>query len=242
MINFLNEECWQYEMPWGSVINPDLVGKEIAITGKLVNFNKNYLTFRTKKGNFQAYKRDKNWNVICGTYEWGVGSCIAKNEFRTHFGKYLFKFKLPNYRGSWPAIWLIDLHHETNGGMGMPPEIDIMEHFRKDSFLTRFHHTATYHGGFTYENDVEIVKKLRKCWGFWPVDLQEVEIEFLWNEKEMVWIVDGKEKLRIPNTVQKYPLKPMNLIIGTGIGLDWKPIESDEPFIVTKAEYYPLVK
>lgn len=237
-MNLLDSNKWTYDLPWGNIINPN-TNKELTISSELVKFIKNWqVHFGVSNIPKVGWKRDENWNIIYSKPSWSVGSIIAKDEWRTHFGTYHFLIKLPNFRGSWPAIWLIDLHHESIGGMGIPPEIDIFEHFRKDSFLTRFGITSSFHEGPTYENNVVTSKKY---WKFFPLDWSVIDIVFKWTPDEMIWIVNGKEIMKKDKRTFNFPLKPMNLIMGAGLGLDWNPkINKFEDFIIYTAEYKPL--
>ena len=168
---------------------------------------------------------------------WSVGALVAKEDYRTHFGTYSFRFRLPDFRGSWPAIWMVDLHPDPprGDGMGMPPEIDIFEHFRKDGFLTRFHMSLSFHQGPTYANNTILTKKF---WKLVPLDLKDIDLVFSWTPAEMNWVVNGKKMMTVKADTPKYPLKPMNLIINSGLGLDWKPKTGKfEDFILYKADY-----
>jgi hypothetical protein len=240
MMNLLDKTCWDYAYPWGSIINPD-TDKEICINEKLVKFDSDgSVRFGCSNTPCNGWKRDKNWNVVNTTTQWSVGGIIAKDEHRTHFGVYRFTFRLPDFRGSWPAIWLIDLHPmpPKGDGMGMPPEIDIFEQFRKDGFLTRFHMAQTFHQGPTYEHNTLISKQY---WKLVPLDINDIELIFTWLPTGMKWTVNGKNTMNVSPDTPNYPARPMNLLINAGLGLDWKPNAGKfKDFIVRKAEYQPL--
>lgn len=236
-MNLLEQKHWDYELPWGNVINP-FTQKEIIIVPELVKFQADAIRFSVAKGKFNGYKRGRRWDKIPTQSEWGIGHIIAKPEARTHFGTYTFRFTLPNFRGSWPAIWLVDMKPEVHGGMGMPPEIDIFEHFRKDNFLTRFHITSTFHCGPTYENN-SIRQGTYKKWV--PLDWRPIEIEFTWHPVIMSWRVNGKLILELHGGTPNFPTKPMNLLIGAGLGLDWRPRGfQGEEFWLHHATFLPL--
>ncbi|MCX6266531.1 MAG: hypothetical protein NTW16_04135 [Bacteroidetes bacterium] len=215
MINLLDKTHWNNSYPWGSIINPD-TGKEICINDKLVTYHSDgSVHFACSNAWCPGWKMDKNWNIVNTSSQWSVGAIISKDEYRTHFGKYHFIFRLPNFRGAWPAIWFLDLHPTppAGDGMGMPPEIDVFEQFRKDAFLTRFHISHTFHQGPTYLNNTSISKTY---WKLTPLDLQNIDLVFTW-----------------------FPT--VNLIMNAGLGLDWKPnVGKFEDFVVVKAEYQPL--
>ncbi len=238
-MNLLEKTRWNFEYPWGSIINPD-TGNEICISEKLVKFQPDgSLRFGCAHGACSGWKTDKNGFPTEGKSQWSVGAIISKDEHRTGFGTYHFVFRLPDFRGSWPAIWLIDLHPAPpkGDGMGIPPEVDIFEHFRKDGFLTRFQLTHNFHQGPSYANNTIISKKY---WKFLPLDFNDIELTFSWTSAGMNWIVNGKNIMSVPGNTPNYPARPMNLIINAGLGLDWGPKPGKlKDFIVYKATYQP---
>jgi hypothetical protein len=241
LMNLLEKQRWNNSFPWGTIVNPG-TDKEICLNEKLVTYHPDgSVHFDCSNALCAGWKVDKEGNIVQTTANWSIGAIVAKEECRTHFGTYYFEFRLPDFRGSWPAIWLIDLHPEPpNGdGMGIPPEIDIFEHFRKDGFLTRFHITHSFHQGPTYQNNTI---RSKKYWKPIPLDIHDIEISFTWTATGMTWVVNGKKIMSLPSVTPKYPARPMNLIINSGLGLDWKPqIDHFSPFIVKKAEYHPLI-
>lgn len=238
-MNLLEKSRWNYEFPWGSIINPD-TGREICISEKLVTFDRDgSVHFGCSNTPSRGWQTGANGRPVEVESLWSVGAAISKDEYRTHFGSYDFSFRLPNFRGSWPAIWLIDLiPGPPNGnGMGIPPETDIFEHFRKDGFLTRFHISHSFHKGPTYANNTILSKKY---WKFLPLDLKNIELTFNWTEDGMTWIVNGRRILAISAETPNYPTRPMNLVLNSGLGLDWKPDAGKfEDFVLYRGEYHP---
>ncbi|MDP1623587.1 MAG: family 16 glycosylhydrolase [Bacteroidales bacterium] len=239
-MNLLDKTRWDNFLPWGNIINPD-TDKEIGMNDKLVTYHPDgSVHFGCLNANFNGWKRDKTWNVVNTSTQWSVGAIVSKEEYRTHFGTYHFKFRLPHFRGSWPAIWLIDLHPAPpkGDGMGMPPEIDVFEHFRKDGFLTRFHITHSYQDGPTYENN-SVQSKI--YWRFWPLDLMDIEMIFTWLPAGMTWTVNGRSVMTVSSDTPNYPVLPMNLIMNAGLGLEWKPkVGKFEDFVIYQATYDQL--
>jgi beta-glucanase (GH16 family) len=240
MENLLEQKRWQFAASWGSIVNPD-TNQEIGMSAGLCRFYRDRVEFDITNSPTPGWKMDARWSVVQTTAKWGIGHMIAKDEYRTHYGRYVFTFQLPKFRGAWPAIWFVDMVHESNGGQGMPPEIDVFEHFRKDRFGTRFHTTHTFHHGVSYRLSETVQAVYNKLRGLWPVDLKEMTIEFEWYPNQMRWIVNGRVIMVVPATTSRYPTKPMNLLMGAGVGLDWRPQwDKVKPFVVTRAEYYPL--
>ncbi|MFZ4523631.1 MAG: glycoside hydrolase family 16 protein [Bacteroidales bacterium] len=239
-INLLDINRWDHALPWGNIINPD-TKNEICINEKLVTYpSGGSMRFGCSNATCKGWKRDKNWNIVETTTQWSVGAVVAHDACRTHFGTYHFVFRLPDFRGSWPAIWLLDLHPKPphGDGMGMPPEIDIFEQFRKDAISSRFHMEHTFHQGPTYQNNKLVSKTY---WKLLPLDLSDIDLTFTWLPSGMTWIVNGKVILTVPSGTPNYPMRPMNLLMNAGLGLDWKPnVGKFEDLVVKKAEYLAM--
>jgi len=235
-MNLLDKNTMELFISLGSIINPD-TDDEICMNEELVTFNADgTVHLGCSNALCSGWKMDKNGNIINITTQWSVAAMIAKEECRTQFGTFHFVFSLPNFRGSWPAIWLIDLHPAPQKEMnGCPPEIDIFEHFRKDGFLSRFHITIAFTRGLP----MRIIRSFKTYWKLWPLDFNEIDLyllDFRWNDLDCQWKEDHDCLQRIP----KISNKPMNLIMNSGLGLDWKPkADKIEDFVVHKAEYQP---
>jgi hypothetical protein len=229
-MNLLDKKYWKYSLPWGTTVNPN-TDNQIAIWPELITFYPDRVEFMVKKELTECWKRGSNWEMVGTTAPWAIGHMISLERY--YFGTYLFKFRLPNFRGSWPAIWMIDTFDVTQGGIGIPPELDIFEHFRKDKLNTRFGITQTFHGGPTYENN----HATQHSWRRWlPVDWFDINMEMTWTKDFIKLKINGREHWNIPSTQYGFPKGPMNLLIGGGIGTDWNP-ETPKPFIVKQIEY-----
>lgn len=239
-MDLLDRQIWDFALPWGNIINPD-TEREICIYENLVSrWPDGTFHFGCLKAPRQGWKRDKDWNIVYSMTQWSVGAVVAKEEYRTHFGTYRFVFRLPNFRGSWPAIWLIDLHPAPpkGDGMGMPPEIDIFEQFRKDGFLSRFHMEHAFQQGPTYQQNTVISATY---WKFVPLDLSDIELIFTWTPGGISWKVNGKTLLTVPPGTPNYPLKPMNLLMNAGLEPNWRPDTGNfTDFIIRQATYTPM--
>jgi beta-glucanase (GH16 family) len=149
------------------------------------------------------------------------------------YGVYTLVCKLPNFRGSWPAFWLIDIDD-------LPPEVDVFEHFRKDCFLTRFHVTTSYNGGPTYQDNKNISKAIYRLY---PYDWGWTAFGLIWLPGSMTFMVNNRTSLIIkPGQFPKYPAGKMNIILGSGIG-NWKPqVNKFKPFVVKSLTFEPYLK
>src|SRR3546814_683667 len=143
---------------------------------------------------------------------WKYGAAILTGrriaETRVRYGQYEWVARMPNRRGSWPALWLLGVN-------GWPPEIDVYEGFgySKDwNFTTDI--SANIHGG--PRNRRMFVRPMRlrapavyKLSGFdtgyhsYAVDIQKDYI---------TWFVDGLEVYQAVNPFHEedwYPLIQM---------------------------------
>ncbi len=237
-MNLINKNLWNYEFDWGTTSSPFFCSsqKDFVVWDDARNqifFNVGY----DSTNKYPAWYRDKSWNKVTTFTPYAGGMIVTKDQYE--FGTYEMICKLPNFRGSWPAFWLIDISDkETQGGMGIPPEVDVLEHFRKDSCLTRHQITTTFHGGPSYENDwVKRGNKYSLC----PVDNKDLTATLIWNANSLSIYINGKKTLTINKDSSKgFPYKAMNVIVGSGVG-NWKPnVEKFAPFIVKSLTYTPF--
>jgi len=228
-MNLLQPELWTNCEPFGTLPNNSLG----VIDPYFTIFASDHVEFNIMKYPTEGWKWNKDWTKkIFETREYGFGHIITKEQY--YHGTYKLLCKLPNFRGSWPAFWMIDV----TGELGIPPEIDIFEQFRKDSCLTRHKITATYHDGPTYENNHNECVAQRSCKKY---DKHPCLIKFEWLPACMIWTINGKHVMTIyAKCWDRFPTKPMNLLLGHGIG-DWNPQDNKlAPFIVNKLTYQPF--
>ncbi|MGM0621940.1 MAG: family 16 glycosylhydrolase, partial [Bacteroidota bacterium] len=141
------------------------------------------------------------------------------------YGRIEVKAKLPEGRGTWPAIWMLPTDWEY-GGWPASGEIDIMEHVGYDF--------GTVHGTIhTEAYNHSIGTQLGKT-----VDVENVASQFHvyaidWTEDEIVWYVDGEEYYRVENpdkTYKEWPFdKRFHLILNIAIGGDWGGAQGIDP-------------
>jgi beta-glucanase (GH16 family) len=230
-MNLIDKNLWDYEFPWGTTLSPYFCSSQ----KDLVAWNEGETLFNVGYdpiNKFTAWYRDANWKVVNTSTTYAGGMIVSKEQYG--FGTYEMICKLPNFRGSWPAFWFIDI----SGVMGIPPEIDAFEHFRKDSCLTRHHVTTTYHGGPTYENDwSKHANKYSLC----PIDKNDLKSVLVWNSDSFSVFINDKKTLTINRDSSKgFPYKAMNIIVGSGIG-NWNPeVKKFAPFVVKSLTYQPL--
>ncbi|MFZ4569742.1 MAG: family 16 glycosylhydrolase [Bacteroidales bacterium] len=217
-MNLLKPELYVGELPWGNTL-----GNHFCIASE-----RNVRWFPGGVAFDVAHEQTEGWYMAPGwvrtpvTADYGFGWIVSKDQYGP--GIYNMKCRLPNFRGSFPSWWFYDVLSPDEGGIQC--EIDVFEHFRKDSFLTRFKTTQTYH-------DKGVMHKCKARWQFPPVDFDDMTFQFIWQENRIAWVVNGKQVMEVfKDDVNQFPTKPMNIIIGSGLG-DWNvQQERLSPFIV----------
>lgn len=231
MINLINKNLFDYQLPWG---NADSGNHLWVCTPQNVFWDKDIVTFYVKKERIPGWYMDKSWNQVNIVADYSASMILSKELY--HFGFYVLRCYLPKYRGTWPAFWFIDttLPASQGGtGMGIPPEVDVFEYMRKKGFWRRWKTSHTYHDISSEGKYSDMICKSH-CQLF-PVDSMLMEFTFDWQPGHMIWGVNGSDVLKItPGDVKKYPLQPMNIVLGHAVG-PWD-IRDDKisPFIVVE--------
>lgn len=157
---------------------------------------------------------------VDGHRQFGSGMLMSRHSF-TH-GRVDVVAKLPNARGSWPAIWLLPEAHTW------PPEIDILEGMVWGKHKTQIHsgfiptkEDATENFGAWYDVGVDPSKDFHTYSLIWTADT----LTMLFDDHE-VW------KEPTPKSLNQ----PMYLIINLAVGGKWpyneaglNPIDSIDP-------------
>ena len=230
VINLLDRSLFAEELPWGA-----------SPTGRIFNYQAEEVLWSasqvgfgvSKKSNTARFRGEGSWEWQYRQREYQAGLIVSKNRY--HFGTYECTCRLPDFRGSWPAFWLIDVVDVASGGQGIPPETDVFEHFRKDGFSTRFRVTSTFHFGSSYSGENKRVEARTACF---PWDRTFHTFRLKWNKDLLLTSVDDKEILRIENDPW-IPRQPMNVLLSSGVG-DWGPDSVKfTPFVVTALKYIP---
>jgi beta-glucanase (GH16 family) len=233
-MNLLKPEFWRYDHPWGSCPATGLIAYNETLDKNIIwNTDGSVSLLVTKENKTGWFMKTPEWVRVELPCQYTGGRIISKDPL--WYGTYTFKFRLPNYKGSWIAIWLYEIFTKQ---MGVPPEVDLIEHFRKDGFLTRLHVTSTYHdkpSNPTNYSDQTV--KTRNYW--YPVDWCDTEIRYIWQPDRIMVYVDGKNVLTVlKSQVKSFPDFPMSLQLNSGVG-DWK-IGTTRPFIIKTIEYLPF--
>lgn len=232
-MNLLKPEYWKYYHPWGSCPETGLISYNEELNHNVKwNDDGTVSLFITKEDTIGWYMKNPEWVKVELPCQYTGGRMISKELL--HFGTYKFKFRLPNFRGSWIAIWLYEIFTKF---LGIPPEIDVIEHFRKDCFLTRFHVTSTFHDKPSNPNDYsDEICRVRKYW--LPADWFDTEIVFVWEPSRIMNYIDGRNVLTVlKSQVKSFPIYPMSLQINSGVG-PWNIQDNKlNPFIIKEVNY-----
>jgi beta-glucanase (GH16 family) len=161
---------------------------------------------------------------------WTSARLVTKEKGDWLYGRIEVKAKLPEGKGTWPAIWMLPTDW-VYGGWPKSGEIDIMEHVGYD-FGTI--HGTIHTEAFNHSIGTQLGKSVK---------VENVSAEFHvyaidWTEDEIIWYVDGVEYYRIENpkkTYKEWPFdKRFHLILNIAIGGTWGGAQGIDPNL-TKA-------
>lgn len=208
------EPVWADEFD-GDTYNTDIWSAQIAGDG----FGNNELQYYT--GNSKnIFIRDGN--LVLKAYKENYQNCAytsgkiwTRNKKSIKYGKVEARFKLPNGRGTWPAIWMMP-KESVYGGWPKSGEIDIMEFVGYDP--NKVHgtvHTQSGYGG--NGNGSSIVKNGMTN------DYHTISIE--WEPGYIKWFLDGEHFYTYNNLRNGFASWPFDqefyLILNFAVGGDW---------------------
>jgi beta-glucanase (GH16 family) len=142
---------------------------------------------------------------------------ITKNKGDWKYGKVEVKAKIPDGRGTWPAIWMLPT---LNRRMSWPldGEIDIMEHvgFDKGQIYGTVHTEAYNHNKGTQRGAVTTVDDATEEFHVYSIE---------WNADRIEWFVDNEKYHVFKNEKQsqkEWPFdNPFHLILNIAVGGSW---------------------
>lgn len=153
-------------------------------------------------------------------------------KFDLQYGKIEVKAKLPEGKGSWPAIWMLPLTIRTKEeSWPLCGEIDIMEHVGKDANMV---HTSLHSALYNHIKGTQITHFERLhdvCHNFHTYGIE-------WDENSIKFIIDGNlffethkgQEGRVP-TNEGWPFdKPYFLILNVAVGGNWGGEIDDQIF------------
>ena len=142
---------------------------------------------------------------------------VSKSKGDWRYGRIEVKAKLPEGRGTWPAIWMLPtLDRKMN--WPLDGEIDIMEHvgYNQGMVYGTIHTKKYNHIVGTQKSDSIYLEDASEVFHVYGVE---------WDEQKMVWSVDGEEYLTLTKDNEDYKGWPFDqefhLILNLAVGGNW---------------------
>lgn len=146
---------------------------------------------------------------------------ISKNQGDWLYGKIEVKAKLPEGRGTWPAIWMLPTDWRY-GGWPRSGEIDIMEHVGYE--MGRIHgtvHTNTYnHGKGTQLGKSVIREDASEVFHVYSIEWFPDKIKFFVDDK--LYLVYKPSNMKKCPTADEWPFdQRFHLLLNIAVGGNW---------------------
>lgn len=213
---------WHDEFNDSGAPDPDKWGYDIGGGGW---GNQELQTYTNSRNNSFVEDGKLTIKALKTNGSWSSARLVTKGKGDWLYGRIEVKAKLPEGRGTWPAIWMLP----TDWAYGDWPssgEIDIMEHVGYE--MGKVHgtiHTEAYNHsiGTQLGSSVE-VENVASQFHVYAID---------WTEDEIIWYVDGEEYYRVDNpdkTYKEWPFdKRFHLILNIAIGGTWGGAQGIDP-------------
>lgn len=152
---------------------------------------------------------------------------VTKGKGSWQYGYFEIRAKLPQGRGTWPAIWMLP-EESRFGGWPKDGEIDIMEHVGYDPGKVHgtVHTEAFNHLLGTQKAGQLMVSNFATEFHTYGVD---------WKQGQMDFFIDGKHYFTFKNSGnghQEWPFdQPFYLILNLAVGGNWGGKEGVDPSI-----------
>jgi beta-glucanase (GH16 family) len=238
---------WQDEFNYTGKPDPKKWGYNLGDHGwgnhELENYTDKIENARVENGNLVIEAiREKS-----GKLNYSSARLVSKGKGDFLYGKFEIRAKLPQGRGTWPAIWML-ASQGTYGNNGWPDngEIDIMEHvgFDQNRIHGNIHTKAFNHSIKTNKGNNILVPTVSSEFHVYGCE---------WQPDYIAISVDGKEYFRFTKELawqwQEWPFdKPQHFLINIAIGGDWGGQKGvDDSIFPQKMEVdyirvYPLVE
>ena len=142
------------------------------------------------------------------------------------YGRFDIRAKLPNGKGSWPAIWMLGENISTVGWPNCG-EIDIMEHVGFDD--GRIHasiHTEDYnHMNNTQKSGSTFIETATDSFHIYSLEWSPTYLRYLIDNESYFFVYNGSN-----GDVAKWPFdEPQYIILNLAIGGDWGGIQGIDP-------------
>lgn len=153
-----------------------------------------------------------------GSSPYSSAKLITKNKGDWKYGRIEVRAKLPEGRGTWPAIWMLPTV-EGERKWPLDGEIDIMEHvgYNQGTVYGTVHTQLYNHMVGTQKSDSIYLDDLSETFHTYALE---------WDEKTMSWFVDDENYLTLEKasgeTYEGWPFdQEHHLIINVAVGGNW---------------------
>lgn len=152
---------------------------------------------------------------------------VTRGKASWQYGYIEVKAKLPEGRGTWPAIWML-AEENRYGGWPKNGEIDIMEHVGYDPGRVHgtVHTEAFNHTIGTQKGGQKDVPSFHEDFHTYAID---------WTEKGIDFYIDGQRYFTFENTggdYREWPFdQPFHLILNIAVGGGWGGQKGVDPDI-----------
>jgi beta-glucanase (GH16 family) len=217
---FTEKPVWQDEFEYSGKPDPKKWSYDLGGDGwgnnELENYTDKPENARIENGNLIIEAR----NEKSGKQNYSSARLVTKGKGDFLYGKFEIRAKLPEGKGTWPAIWMLGTN-ETYGNKGWPDngEIDIMEHvgFDQDNVHGNVHTKAFNHVIHTNKGDEIVVKNASTAFHIYACE---------WTPEYVSMLVDGREYFRFRKETgfswEQWPFdKPFHLLLNVAIGGNW---------------------
>lgn len=142
---------------------------------------------------------------------------VSKGKAAWQYGYVEVRAKLPQGRGTWPAIWMLPEENRF-GGWPKNGEIDIMEHVGYDTGRVHgtVHTEAFNHTKGTQKGGQRMVPDFSSEFHTYAID---------WTEEKIDFFIDGTKYFTFENTrkgYQEWPFdQPFHLLLNIAVGGNW---------------------
>ncbi len=142
---------------------------------------------------------------------------LTKGRRSWKYGRIEVSARLPEGRGTWPAIWMLP-ERSKYGGWPSSGEIDIMEHvgYKQGKIYGTIHTESFNHMYNTQKSDSVMLTDASEAF-------HEYAIE--WREDRIDWFIDGEKYFTFNNSGKNsddWPFdRSFHLILNVAVGGDW---------------------
>lgn len=238
---------WQDEFSYTGLPDSTKWGYDIGGSGwgnhELEYYTKNLKNAHVENGILSIEALREN----VGSQSYSSARMVTKGKGEWLYGRYEIRAKLPQGRGTWPAIWML-ASKQTYGTQYWPDngEIDIMEHVGYDpTVIHGSMHTKTFN--FTINTQKTSTRRINTALTAFHVYALE------WDPDKIKFIIDDEVYLEVARESNwnwdRWPFdQKFHLLLNLAVGGDWGGAKGvDDSIFPQKMEVdyvrvYPLVK